>query len=65
METIDFYHKVREKFFNKGYIYEFHILVPPPPFVWFSPVDKEKIIKSVYLEEWEYWNIWIDYQQYK
>lgn len=66
--------KLRNKFFDKGYIGEYHFFVLQPP--WFIlgktlgtqeeqyKAYKETVYK-VYGEEWEYWNQWIDHQNYK
>ncbi len=71
------YNTLYEKFKEKGRDFEFYILVPPPPL--FDPPlsslmdfgkeylkeQRERLIKNRYMPEWEYWNTWIDYQQYK
>ena len=70
--------QLKEKFFDKGFsFYEFQILVPQP--MLFDPdcvslsyntredllkIHKETI-QRVYGPEWDYWNTWIDYQNYK
>lgn len=66
--------KVRDKFIDKGMIQEFDWLVlPPPPFDnsrLIGTVEENirtyyKCIEKVYGEGWDYWNTWIDYQNYK
>jgi len=72
------YHSLLEKFIDKGFsYYEFHILVPQP--MLFDPTctslsyntreelleKHRRITQEVYGSEWDYWNTWIDYQQYK
>ncbi len=68
------YKKLAEKFIDKGYIQELHWLVLPPPIFDNSRLigTREENIKSfleavelVYGEDWEYWNQWIDHQNYK
>ena len=70
--------QLKEKFLDKGFsFYEFQILVPQP--MLFVPdcvsssyntredllkIHKE-IIQRVYGPQWDYWNTWIDYQNYK
>lgn len=67
--------KIREKFFDKGYVYEFHMLVPQPLYL-LDPScydlmyrtreqifeQYKKVTVEVYGKEWDYWNTWIDYQ---
>lgn len=69
------YYDVFEKFKEKGYSVEFHYFVLSPPLingVRFYNITREEAIEihketveEVYGEEWDYWNTWIDYQQYK
>ena len=68
------YKKLAEKFIDKGYIQELHRFVLPPPIFDNSRLigTREENIKSflesvelVYGEDWEYWNQWIDHQNYK
>ena len=70
--------QLKEKFLDKGFsLYEFQILVPQPMI--FDPdcvslsyntredllERHKKITQQVYGPEWDYWNTWIDYQNYK
>ena len=70
--------QLKEKFLDKGFsFYEFQILVPQPMiFVLYGVslsyntredlLEKhKKITQQVYGPEWDYWNTWIDYQNYK
>ena len=70
--------QLKEKFLDKGFsFYEFQILVPQPMIfdpdcVSLSYSTREdllerhkKITQQVYGPEWDYWNTWIDYQNYK
>lgn len=68
------YHKLLEKFIDKGYISEFHFFILPPP--WFIPgktlgTQEEQFkcyvnaVELTYGKEWDYWNTWIDYQRHK
>ena len=71
------YSQVVQKFLDKGYLYELHIFVPNPPMynpcmntVVFQTAEENyqtfiKVVNEIYSEQWDYWNIWIDYQQYK
>lgn len=68
------YQDLAEKFKDKGYFTEFHFLVSSPhPFKFFKAVGTiekqieiyDKVIEKVYGEEFEYWNQWIDHQNYK
>lgn len=71
------YSSLREKFFDKGYVWEFHCFIGVMPI--FDPscyilasISREqalenwkKAIEKVYKKEWDYWNTWIDYQKHK
>ena len=70
--------QLKEKFFDKGYDWEFELFIgkiPNPDFsrVVFSPKEtQEDVIKNFYnlwtksvQKEWDYWNTWIDYQKHK
>lgn len=68
------YKTLREKFSDKGYMLEFHLLLlPPHPFINGKLIGSledqrkmyNKIIQDVYGEDWDYYNTWIDYQNYK
>jgi hypothetical protein len=68
------YEKLREKFADKGYLVEFHFFVLPPPLFILGKalgteeehfINYKKAIQSVYGKEWEYWNTYIDHQNYK
>ena len=65
------YVKLAKKFMDKGFIEEFHLFVIPPPT--FDPSrlinpSLEKfngIVQEVYGKDWEYWDTWIDRQNYR
>lgn len=71
------YNSLKEKFLSKGYDLEFRYLVYPVPVldpqrcillgISLSTIldNWDKTVKKVYGPEWDYWNTWIDYQQYK
>ena len=65
------YAKLAEKFIDKGYIYELHWFVLPPPIMNASRLinpSREKfneIVQEVYGKDWEYWDTWIDRQKHK
>lgn len=72
------YKKLFNKFEEKGYELEFSFFIHPPPMyedLRFSSLinwtkenrkkRRESIINKIYRPSWEYWNTWIDYQQYK
>ena len=69
------YSKLAEKFIDKGYLMEFHYFVLPPPLfergkVLLPTIEEEveffnKSVYKIYGEDWEYWNQWIDHQNYK
>lgn len=69
------YGELAQKFFDKGYLYEFYYLVTPPPFfIGQINIDStreetverhQRIVQEVYGEDWEHWSQWIDRQQYK
>jgi hypothetical protein len=69
------YEKLREKFEDKGYLAEFYFFVPSQLFFVFNPlhlgteeeqvIDYKKAIQSVYGDDWEYWNTYIDHQNYR
>jgi hypothetical protein len=69
------YEKLKEKFEDKGYLVEFHRFIPSPPFFVFNPLylgTKEEQFKDyvngmqlAYGKEWEYWNTYIDHQNYR
>lgn len=68
------YEKLRNKFIDKGMVQDFNWLISSPP-----PFDNSRLIgtveeniksyynciEQVYGEEWDYWNTYIDYQNYK
>ena len=70
--------QLKEKFFDKGYDWEFDLFIgniPNPDFsrLLISPGEsQEDVIKRFYKiweehsqKEWDYWNTWIDYQKHK
>ena len=70
--------QLREKFFDKGYFWEFHTFIGsiPNPDVSRIIMRGEDSLRNVFeefhslweetcQEEWEYWNTWIDYQKHK
>ena len=70
--------QLKEKFLDKGYDWEFELLIgniPNPDFsrLLISPGEsQEDVIKRFYKtwtksvqKEWDYWNTWIDYQKHK
>lgn len=71
------YKKLFEKFEEKGYVVEFHLYVGAPMIfdpsidelrtfgLEFLSEQRQKLNQNRYQPEWEYWNTWIDYQQYK
>lgn len=72
------YSQLKEKFLDKGYLWEFYTFVgsiPNPDFsrLIISPEETPKdVIKRFHdlwiksrQQEWDYWNTWIDYQNYK
>jgi len=65
------YEKIREKFNDKGYIEVFNLFIlKPPPYDPTRLIEPNietyhKIIKEVYEDEWNYWNTWIDAQNYE
>lgn len=68
------YEKLRDKFIDKGYTANFYsMILKPLPFEHGKLIGSleeqrkmhNKLIQEVYGEEWDYWNTWIDYQNYK
>lgn len=71
------YNKLYDKFEEKGYKFEFFTYVSAPIVLdpsldqlrlfgeGYLKKQREDLIKNRYQPEWEYWNTWIDYQQYK
>ena len=68
------YEKLKEKFIDKGYVLELqYFVLSPTPFQFGRILGTEEkqrkiykeAIEKVYGADWEYWNIWIDYQKYK
>lgn len=70
------YYELYQKFRDKGYDYEFTLLVVPPPiifpisaYLYFTEQEQKEVrrksIKETYSREWDYWSTWIDRQQYK
>ena len=70
--------QLKEKFFDKGYDWEFDLFIgniPNPDFsrVIFRPEETPRdVIKRFHnlwtkssQQEWDYWNTWIDYQKHK
>ena len=70
--------QLKEKFFDKGYDWEFELFIgniPNPDFsrlVFRSEETPKDVIKRFHnlwtkssQQEWDYWNTWIDYQNYK
>lgn len=70
--------QLKEKFFDKGYICEFHFFIgtiPSPDFsrIIFMPEETQKDVlkrfhnqwEKLNQEQWNYWNTWIDYQKHK
>ena len=69
------YDKLKEKFEDKGDLQGFYLIVPSPPLFIFNPVflgtpkqqfdSYKEAVQSIYGEEWDYWNTYIDHQNYK
>ena len=70
--------QLKEKFFDKGYEWEFHLcigVIPTPDFSRLLTIPGEtqavivKRFQDSWIEssqqEWDYWNTWIDYQKHK
>lgn len=69
------YSKLIEKFIDKGYFTDLLFFVQSPPL--YDPTkllieNKEEnykkfqeITQEVYGKDWDYWNTWIDHQNYK
>lgn len=68
------YENLKNKFEDKGRLQDFYWLVLSPP-----PLDNSRLIgtfdenvktyyktvEKVFAGDWDYWNTWIDYQNYK
>ena len=72
------WNQLKEKFFDKGYEWEFDLFIgniPTPDFsrLIFRPEETLKDVIKRFQElwikssqqEWDYWNTWIDYQKHK
>lgn len=65
------YQSLLEKFIDKGEEQAFYwFVLSPPPYdpsrlIESSKETYNKIVEKVYGQEWDYWNIWIDYQKHK
>lgn len=71
---MEIYKQLVEKFLEKGYLLELHYFVLPPPLFQLGKIlgtMEEQIIffneavNKMYGSDWDYWNTWIDYQNYK
>lgn len=68
------YESLKNKFSDKGLLQDFYWLVLPPPLFDNSRLmgtvqqnieSYYECVEKVYGEEWDYWNTYIDYQNYK
>lgn len=68
------YENLREKFIDKGYQLELQYLILSPPMFLLGRCTGTReeqyayyksAVEKTYGEEWEYWDQWIDHQNYK